>query len=112
MCVCVSHGSRRAWFGVISSGRTNRSAAHPNTPNPTPPKTKSTQAGTDPVCSLKAYVPSSRLVATSCSGEAGASGAAIVDANSMVRTYVCMYVRWLWAGERVHPYRYVSPSDN
>ena len=37
------------------------------------------QAGTDPVCSFKAYQPTARLLVTSCSGEAGASGAAIVD---------------------------------
>ena len=52
---------------------------HTCTSNETP------KAGTDPVCSLIDYVPSSRLVSTSCSGEAGASGAAIVDANSRVR---------------------------
>jgi len=43
------------------------------------------QAGTDPVCFFKAYYSEARLLVTSCSGEAGASGAAIVDERGVVR---------------------------
>jgi hypothetical protein len=43
------------------------------------------QAGTDPVCSFKSYKSEARLLLTTCSGEAGASGAAIVDERGVVR---------------------------